>query len=158
MFNHYTDLLRHYRKTLVLGALVAGILTLILSLVAQKIMPIYEATVTLNMQPSEEELRFNSGFMGVSQFNPATIIVQTHIERLLSQQVANRALDILIEQSGGALPVVPPTAFDRFKAEFRRWYNILNYGYFVVPPQRDAFVTDLINATEVEYVEGSYIL
>lgn len=158
MFNHYTDLLRHYRKTLVLGALVAGILTLTLSLVAQKIMPIYEATVTLNMQPSEEELRFNSGFMGVSQFNPATIIVQTHIERLLSQQVANRALDILIEESGGVLTVEPPTAFDKFKAEFRRWYNILNYGYFVVPPQRDAFVTDLINATEVEYVEGSYIL
>ena len=52
----------------VIGALVAGGLTLALSMLLLRAAPIYEASVTLNMQPSTEELRFNSSFLGVSQF------------------------------------------------------------------------------------------
>ena len=93
MLDHYRELLRHFWKTIVIGALVAGGLTLALSMLLLRAAPIYEASVTLNMQPSTEELRFNSSFLGVSQFNPATIIAQTHIERLLSRKVAGRAIE-----------------------------------------------------------------
>ncbi|WP_313137840.1 hypothetical protein [Paracoccus jeotgali] len=158
MLDHYKELLRHFWKTVVFGALVAGGLALGMSLLFLRAMPIYEASVTLNMQPSEEELRFNSGFLGVSQFNPATIIAQTHIERLLSRKVAGRAIDILIEQSGGALPAEPPNAFRRFKAAVWRWYNILNFGYFIPQPPEETNISDLISATKVEIVEGSYVL
>lgn len=158
MLDHYLELLRHFWRTIVLGALVAGGLALGLSLLLQRAMPLYEASVTLNMQPSEEELRFNSAFLGVSQFNPATIIAQTHIERLLSRNVAGRAIDILTEEAGGTLPADPPSAFERFRAAIWRSYNILNFGYFQPQPEFETFISDLLNATEVEIVEGSYIL
>jgi len=158
MLDHYRELLRHFWKTIVIGALVAGGLTLALSMLLLRAAPIYEASVTLNMQPSTEELRFNSSFLGVSQFNPATIIAQTHIERLLSRKVAGRAIDILTEEAGGTLQIEPPTAFRRFKAAVWRWYNILNFGYCQPQPVRETYFSDLLGATKVETVEGSYIL
>lgn len=158
MLAHYTELMRHFWRTILLGALVAGGLAFGVSMVLLRAMPLYEASVTMNMQPSEEELRFNRGFLGVSQFNPATIIAQTHVERLLSRPVARRAIEILVEASGGEMPAAPPSAFRRIKAEIWRWYNILNFGYFKASPVEETYVSDLIGATEIELVEGSYIL
>ncbi|WP_281827536.1 GumC family protein [Jannaschia rubra] len=158
MLDHYIELIRHFWRTILLGALVAGGLSLAMSLVLLRAMPLYEASVVMNMQPSEEELRFNRGFLGVSQFNPATIIAQTHIERLLSRQVAGRAIDILTEGSGGALAPAPRTFLREVKSALWRWYNILNFGYFEPQPERQTAISDLIGATEVEIVEGSYIL
>lgn len=143
---------------IVIGALGAAAMALALSLLLQSAMPIYKSRVTVNMQPSEEALMFNKGFMGVSQFNPATIIVQTHIERILSREVAERAIDILLEEAGGALPESAPGALDRFKASVWRNWARLNYGYFIPANARTRMVNELISATEVEVVEGSYIL
>lgn len=158
MLDHYKELLGQFWRRIAVGAVVAGGLALVMSIVMLKAMPAYEASVTLNMQPSEEELRFNSGFLGVSQFNPATIIAQTHIERLLSRKVAGRAIDILTEEADGNAKPPPPSAFKAVKAAIWRWYNILNFGYFTPLPERETAINDLIGATEVEIVEGSYII
>lgn len=158
MLKHYLDLLRHFRLVILAGALGTGVLACLFSIVLLNTMPLYKSTVTLNMQPSEEALMFNSAFMGVTQFSPATIITQTHIERLLSRRVAERALDILIEESGGNLPSDPPTAFDKLKSAIWQTWTILNYGYFQPPTERDQWLNDLMSATDVEMVEGSYIL
>lgn len=158
MLTHYRELLRQSLGTILVAALIAGAAAFGLSLLLLRAMPIYESSVTLNMQPSTEDLQFNSAFMGVSQFNPATIIAQTHIERILSRPVIERAVDIVLEQSGGAALIDPPNAFDRFRAGVFRWLRIMNSGFFAPPTQREAYVGDLRSATSVEIVEGSYIL
>lgn len=158
MLSHYKELLRHFWRVILLGAVGAGLTALALSLLLLKASPIYESSVVLNMQPSDEELQFNRGFMGVSQFNPATIIAQTHIERLTSRPVAERAIDILLAEAGGALPSEPPTAFDRFRAWFFRTWNMLNYGYYIPPTERQVLISDMLKAINIEIVEGSYIL
>jgi len=158
MLTHYRQLLRHYRDVILKGSLIAGGLALVLSLLLLRAMPIYESSVTLNMQPSVEELQFNRGFLGVSQFNPATIIAQSHIEMLLSRPVAERAIDKLIAQNDGQLPAQEPTIFDRLRTGFFATIRFLNFGYFTPLSERDTYINDLIGATSVEIVEGSYIL
>lgn len=158
MLSHYKELLRHFWRVILLGAVGAGLAALALSLLLLKASPVYESSVILNMQPSEEELQFNRGFLGVSQFNPATIIAQTHIERLVSRPVAERTIDILLAEAGGTLPAEPPTAFDAFRAWFFRTWATLNYGYFTPPSERQVQISDLNKATDIEIVEGSYIL
>lgn len=158
MLTHYRQLLRHYQDVILKGSLVAGGLALVLSLLLLRAMPVYEASVTLNMQPSVEELQFNRGFLGVSQFNPATIIAQSHIETLMSRPVAERAIDKLIAQNDGQLPVEPPSSFDRFRTAFFATIRYLNSGYFTPLSERETYINDLIGATSVEIVEGSYIL
>ena len=158
MISHYSDLLRHYWKMILSGAAGAGLLAYLLSVLLLDAMPFYKASVAVNMQPSEEALMFNRGFLGVSQFNPATIIAQTHIERILSREVAERTLDILLAEPGAAAAPEPPNALDRIKAAFWRTWNNLNYGYFVQPTEREQQINDLMGAIDVEMVEGSYIL
>ncbi|WP_308918060.1 hypothetical protein [Jannaschia sp. LMIT008] len=158
MLAHYRELFRQFRWTILGAAVVGGLGALAISMVLLRTMPIYESSVTLNMQPSAEDLQFNSAFLGVSQFNPATIIAQTHIERILSRPVMERAVDIVIEQSGGGGLSAPPDAFDRLRTDVFRWLRILNSGFFVPPTEIEAYINDLRGATSVEIVEGSYIL
>ncbi|MFP7569962.1 hypothetical protein [Marivita sp. S2033] len=158
MLKHYLDLVRQFWMVILIGVLTTGALALGGSLLLQKSMPLFKSSVVLNMQPSDEALVFNRAFMGVTQFSPAVIITQTHIERLLSRQVAEHALDILLEESGGVIPTQVPDAFDRFKAAAWKNWNLLNYGYFSPPGERERMVNDLMGATDVEMVEGSYIL
>jgi uncharacterized protein involved in exopolysaccharide biosynthesis len=110
------------------------------------------------MQPSDEELLFNRSFMGVSQFNPATIIAQSHVEHLLSRPVAERTLDLLLDEYGDQAVAEPMTAFGRLKAAFWRNWSTLNYGYYVPPSTRDQLVNEIQQSLDVEIVEGSYIL
>ncbi|MEM7074118.1 MAG: hypothetical protein AAGA28_08005 [Pseudomonadota bacterium] len=158
MLTHYRELLDHFRTSILLGALASGLVACALSAFLLREMPLYESTVILNMQPSEEELRFNAGFLGVSQFNPATIIAQTHTENLLARPVMTRAIELVIEQSGGSLPVEQPTTYDRIREEVSRWVHVLNFGYFEQQSEMDIYVSNLRQATKIDIVEGSYIL
>lgn len=158
MTNHYLDLFRQFRMIILLAVVGTGALSYMASVLLRDSMPLFESSVVLNLQPSEEALLFNRSFMGVTQFNPAVIISQTNIERLLSRKVAERALDIIIEESGGNIPTKPPGSFDEFRAAAWRAWNILNYGYFSPPDERDQMINDLRSATSIEMVEGSYIL
>jgi succinoglycan biosynthesis transport protein ExoP len=158
MLSHFVDLLRLSRRQIAACALIAGLIAYALSQLLLEANPIYEASISITMQPSEEELIFNRTFMGVSQFNPATIITQSHIERLLSRPVAERALDMLLAKYGKDGMAEPPTTFGRVKAAFWRTWNTLNYGYHVQPTPRDQLVTEIQQSLDIEIVEGSYIL
>lgn len=156
MITHYTMLLLRYWKVIVLAALAAGALAASLSVVLLHVSPVYKSRVTMNLQPSEEALRFNRNFLGVSQLNPADIITQAHVERLLSRPVIERAMAILTEDGG--VPVQTPDALDEFIETLRRNWALLNYGFFSPPSERDAAVNDLIEAIDVQVVAGSYIM
>ncbi|ULB11729.1 hypothetical protein ORIO_17890 [Cereibacter azotoformans] len=158
MLTHFRDLIRASHRMILACAIGAGLVAFALSAILLHARPLYEATVTVTMEPSEEELRFNRSFMGVSQFNPATIIAQSHIERLLSRPVAERAIDLLIEEMGGQLPAKEPTLLSAITTGIWQAWNTLNYGYFVPLSEREQMVADLQNALDVEIVEGSYIL
>jgi polysaccharide biosynthesis transport protein len=158
MLSHYLDLLRLSWKQILACAFGAGLLAYALSQFLLEANPIYDASVAITMQPSDEELLFNRTFMGVSQFNPATIIAQSHVERLLSRPVAERALDILLAEYGGAGMSQEPTAFAKLKAAFWRTWNTLNYGYHIPPTPRQQMINDIQESLDIEIVEGSYIL
>lgn len=158
MFEHYKELFRLYRGSIAWAAIVAGLISLGLSALLLTVLPNYKSTVTINMQPSEEALRFSREFTGAGQFNPATIITQTHIERLLSDPVAERALDILLAEPDGALTADEPDLFDAFRTVVWEWWARLNYGFFVQPDEHELYLNKLKRSISVDFVEGSYIL
>ena len=130
MLRHLLELLRTSHRMILASAVAAGLVALVLSVVLLNARPLYEASVTVSMEPSEEELRFNRSFMGVSQFNPATIIAQSHIERLLSRPVAERALELLTADLG-QIPARPPSLLSALSTRVWQVWNTLNYGYSV---------------------------
>ncbi|MEM1315199.1 MAG: hypothetical protein AAGI51_11630, partial [Pseudomonadota bacterium] len=158
MLTHYKDLLRQYWKLVVASGLGAGALAGALSVVLLEAMPIYRSNVTLSLQPSEEALRFNDAFLGVSQLNPANIITQAHIERILSRAVVERALDILTADAPGDLADREPQLLDRLKAAAWRSWATLNYGYYEPVDPREQALADLTDAIDIEVVAGSYIM
>lgn len=159
MLSHYSELLSLYRLRILIGSLVSGVLVLCLSLLLLKTSPTYTASVTMNMQPSEEALLFNRQFLGQSQFNPATIITQTHIERLLSRPIAERALDELLADSPEDEPLEPEvTLLGQIKGFLWRTWTRANFGQFKEVSERDQLLNDLRASLNVETVEGSYIL
>lgn len=158
MLDHYRELFRLFRRSIFLSIAVAGLVALGFSLLLLKFVPVYVSSVTMNMQPSEEALRFNREFKDAGQFNPSTIITQTHIERLLSDPVRERALDILMERAKGDRPVDPPDMIDKIKDAVWRSWATLNYGFFIPPDKRTEYLAILKNAISVDFVEGSYII
>lgn len=157
MLRHFLELLRASHRMILASAAAAGLVALVLSVLLLNARPLYEASVTVSMEPSEEELRFNRSFMGVSQFNPATIIAQSHIERLLSRPVAERALALLTAELG-QIPAKPPSLLSTLSTRVWQVWNTLNYGYSVQLDDQQQMLADLQNAIAVEIVEGSYIL
>lgn len=157
MLRHFLELLRASHRMILASAAAAGLVALVLSVLLLNARPLYEASVTVSMEPSEEELRFNRSFMGVSQFNPATIIAQSHIERLLSRPVAERALALLTAELG-QIPAKPPSLLSALSTRVWQVWNTLNYGYSVQLDDQQQMLADLQNAISVEIVEGSYIL
>lgn len=157
MLRHFLELLRASHRMILASAVAAGLVALVLSVLLLNARPLYEASVTVSMEPSEEELRFNRSFMGVSQFNPATIIAQSHIERLLSRPVAERALELLTAELG-QIPAKPPSLLSALSTRVWQVWNTLNYGYSVQLDDQQQMLADLQNAISVEIVEGSYIL
>ncbi|WP_298497809.1 hypothetical protein [uncultured Maritimibacter sp.] len=157
MFQHYADLFKIYWFRILVGAVVAGAITLVLSTLLLVKSPSYTASVTMNMQPSEQALTFNREFLGQSQFNPATIIAQTHIERLLSRPVAERTLEKMLAQAGDEV-AEEPSGLAALKAWLWRTYTRANYGTFKELSEHDKMVNTILGMLTVEAVEGSYIL
>ncbi|MHA6346616.1 GumC domain-containing protein [Roseivivax sp. CAU 1761] len=158
MLTHYSDLVRQFWKLIAAAALGTGVLACVVSLVLLQAKPLYRSSVTLNMQPSEEALWFNRAFLGVSQFNPATIITQAHIERLLSRPVAARAVDILTEDGVLDDALEAPNLVERLQAALWQGWTLLNYGYHEPVAERDRMIDDLMDATALDVVADSYIL
>jgi succinoglycan biosynthesis transport protein ExoP len=160
---HYLELLRYYRRPVIL--IVSGVTsaTLAVCLLFMYVSPIYVAETKIVILPTEPELAFTRTWLGSGTFDPASIMVQTHEQYLLSRTVAERALDNLLAdfQQGP-----PPTglkaelqqAFKEAKGLLWRIYATLNYGSFVPVGERQELLNDLQDALDFEWVEGSFVM
>jgi uncharacterized protein involved in exopolysaccharide biosynthesis len=166
MVRHYLQLLLYYRW--LVAGLVLGIpsLVAVFSVLFLKVMPIYTASAKVSMLPTESELAFTHAFLQSSQFAPANMMTQTHMEYLVSRPVAAATLDRLIAESG--TPSAEPKStgwvasigqkFREFKWALQRWYNILNYGVDIPLEPYEDLIESLIDNIKVEAIEGTYIL
>ncbi|WP_415893028.1 hypothetical protein ACMXYN_00605 [Neptuniibacter sp. PT8_73] len=164
MITHYLELFKFYRKFILTGTLATGGLVFLLSVFVLVASPLYKGVATITMQPTEAELAYTQGWLGVSQFNPAAILTQTHTEQLLSRPVAEKALSLLLQQE--LAKGVEETGIKGFfkkagraaKRLFWRTWNTLNYGKHIPLSESEELLVTLMEATDIEVVEGSYII
>lgn len=164
MINHFLELFSFYRRLLLGGALYTALFALLLSMFLLLANPLYKAVATVTMQPTEAELAYTQGWLGVSQFNPASILTQTHIEQILSRPVAEKALQLLSQEA--AETQTNSSGFKQgleklgrgLKQLFWQTWNTLNYGKHVPLSEEEELLVTLMEATDVEVVEGSYII
>ncbi|MEZ5911945.1 MAG: hypothetical protein R3D84_06720 [Paracoccaceae bacterium] len=165
MVSHYFELLLHYRRmvTRIFLVLVGGVA--VFSALLLFITPLYTASVKVNLLPTNAELAFTSNFVRGSSTNPATLMSQTHMEYLLSREVAQDTVDRIIAEYGDPSDAAPSglrawigKGFQAIRRTIRTSYNILNSGKHVpLDPYTDAILT-LQDSIDVEMVEGTYIL
>lgn len=166
MRSHYLQLIGHYRYlalTIIL-TLTGGVGAF--SLLLLHVAPLYTATATVSLLPTDSELAFSQTFVRSTTFNPANLMTQTHVENLISREIARETVDKLTGEGGASLDQPPQprwmaAAADwmrSFRQGFRRYYNILNFGKHVpVDPYAD-LVNGLQEAISIETLEGTYIL
>lgn len=161
VLQHFLQLAHYHRKLLLAIMLATGGIAWLLSLVLLFASPMYSGITRVMMLPDQAELEFTRGWVAESQFSALQVMPQTHMEYLLSQPVLERTIDKIFEAFAGQ-QASQPSFFKRLftaaKAAFWRTYNTLNYGYHVpLTPRQEAYA-DLLEGTEIEMVEASYIL
>lgn len=167
IFVHYSELLRYYRKWIIamFFGLVGGAAAISTLLLA--VAPIYTATAKVNLLPTDSELAFSRTFVQNSSVNPANLLSQTHIEYILSREIAQDTIDRMVEtlgpppaqgSGGGGLKADLRRGFQWLKNGLRRSYNMLNSGKHVpIDPYTDTVLT-LQDSITAEMIEGTYIL
>lgn len=165
ILSHYLQIVWHYRKisAILFFSVTLGVASL--GTVLLYATPIYTGIAKVSLLPTESELAFTRTFVQSSQFSPANMISQTHIENLISRPVAEGAIKRLLDTFGapetsdvGGLVDRVRRGLQGAKRAIRRVYNILNSGRHVpLDPYTDAILT-LQDSVEVEMVEGTYIL
>lgn len=164
VIQHYLQLIWHYKSSLAVASsiIISGITGL--SVLLLLVFPMYTGSATVMMMPTEAELAFTKGWLSGSQFSPANIMVQTHMEYLLSRPVAERALDKIIataprqaaETEGWKASF--SKGFSAVRQTIWRVYHTLNSGkYFPLEPHENA-LRELMGGIELEIVEGSFVL
>lgn len=163
LFKHYIQLSKYHKK------LFAGIIfsvtaiTCGLSIALLYINPIYSGTAKILMKPTEAEISFTRGWVMDSQFSPASVMAQTHMEYIMSRPVLERTVRKIIAELP---PQPPPEGFKAKMSEFAskakqvfwKTYNTLNYGkYIPLTPFQDAYA-ELEDGVDIEIIESSYLL
>ncbi len=163
ILKHYLELLSHYRRLIIIIVAATTGAAAVFSAIILFTAPLYTATSSIVMLPTEAELTFTRGWLGFSQYNPANVLSQTQMEYLLSRPVAERTLGRVAEQLAAT---ERPTGFKAFVASaisktrrfIRKTYTILNSGKFVpLDPYEDA-LQELMEGIGIEMIEGSYVL
>lgn len=165
MIQQYAELLRHYRRLVatIFFGIVGGVG--LISAFFLFVMPLYTATTTVSLLPTQSELAYSDAFSRGGSMNPANLMSETHIEYLLSREVAQGTVDRLIAEYGTPEPAmrsgfraVLGNGFRLFKNTLRQVYNVLNSGKHVpIDAYTDAVLT-LQDSIDAEMVEGTYIL
>lgn len=163
MIKHYLELLVHYRKLLIIilatTTLVAAVFSAILLFAA----PMYTATASVVMLPTEAELTFTRGWLGFSQYNPANVLSQTQMEYLLSRPVAEKTFEKI---ASGIAEGPKKTGFKAWVSSVMRgarrliWrvFLTLNSGKFVPLDPYEEALQSLRKGIDIEMIEGSYVL
>lgn len=165
MIQQYAELLRHYRRLVatIFFGIVGGVG--LVSTFFLFVMPLYTATTTVSLLPTQSELAYSDAFSRGGSLNPANLMSETHIEYLLSRETAQRTVDRLIAEYGTPEPVVRSgfravlgDGFRLFKNTLRRVYNLLNSGKHVPIDAYTDAVLSMQDSIDAEMVEGTYIL
>ncbi|MEX0303829.1 MAG: hypothetical protein AB3N24_15530 [Leisingera sp.] len=172
MTAHYRQLLNYYRGLIAFTFLILVGGTAALSTFFLFVAPLYTSSAKVSLLPTQTELAYSQTFVRSTTFNPANLLTQTHVEYLLSREIAAKTVDRLRRElpSGGqpagtaepdaALSLKDQIAqrFHSFRRNFRRIYNTLNSGEHIPrDPYTDA-VLSLQDSIGVEMVEGTYIM
>ncbi|MEZ5798374.1 MAG: hypothetical protein R3D63_13345 [Paracoccaceae bacterium] len=165
MLQHYLELLAYYRRMVrrIFIGVVGGVA--LFSAFFLFISPLYTATAKVSLLPTDSELAFTQNFVRGASVNPANLMSQTHIENLLSLEVARETVDRMIAelgspQSSGATGIRARVAsgFRALRNMIRRTYNILNSGKHVPLDEYTDTVLTLQDSIAAEMIEGTYIL
>ncbi len=160
-FQHYLQLVRHYRKLLLLILAGSAAIAAVMSLYWLISSPVYTATTKVVMLPSDGELAFTDVWLRGSDMSPANIMTETHIEYLVSRPVIELTLDKIsvdadVETEGFVtwLKQLPLN----IKEFLRSIYHYVNYGEYVPLTPRQVAIDQLHRGIDVRAVEGSYLL
>ncbi|MFY0311268.1 hypothetical protein ACFMBG_15360 [Leisingera sp. D0M16] len=169
---HYLQLLRYYRVLVAFTFvfLVGG--TAAFSTLLLHASPVYRASAKVSLLPTPIELAYSQNFVRSTTINPANLLTQTHIEYLLSREIAAKTLERIAaefppRQPPAAVPeAAAPAGLGQqiiqrvvsFRRYFRQLYNTLNSGRHVVLDPRTDTVLALQDSIHVEMVEGTYIM
>jgi succinoglycan biosynthesis transport protein ExoP len=163
MIKHYLELLSHYRRLVIIIVVALTSAAAVLSAIILFTAPLYTATASVVMLPTEAELTFTRGWLGFSQYNPANVLTQTQMEYLLSRPVAEKTLHKVIEDIAAkpkptGFKALVGSAVSKSRRLLRQTYMILNSGKFVpLDPQEEA-LQELMEGIKIEMIEGSYVL
>lgn len=171
MLKHYGELalLNRWRIGIIYAVIVGGALTL--SALILLTAPIYTASAKVSLLPTDSELTFSRRFVQSTSLNPANLLAQTHIEYMLSREVAESVVDRLLEyhpmdtESAEDVITVSASPMQRFarnvsdmRGALRREYVRLNSGKHVILDPYTNLVQAVQGAIDVDTVEGTYIL
>jgi len=161
---HYLQLTRYYWRLIAL--IVGGVFgaTFVISTALLFVLPIYKASSTVTVLPTEAELAYTEELLRGSSMDPTNIMIQTHLEYMLSRPVAERALEKLLAAAPEAPP--PPTGwratlrqgFNTLRRNLRYVYNIVNSGKHVPLTAYEEMLEELGEMIALELMEGSFIL
>ncbi|WP_193748253.1 hypothetical protein [Leisingera sp. ANG-M1] len=172
MTAHYRQLLIYYRGLIAFTFLVLVGGTAALSTFFLFVSPLYTSAAKVSLLPTQTELAYSQTFVRSTTINPANLLTQTHVEYLLSREIAAKTVDRLSRELPPSQPPADPAGpseapglkdqvaqyFTSFRRNFRRIYNTLNSGKHVIrDPLTDAVLT-LQDAIGVEMIEGTYIM
>ncbi|KIC23354.1 MULTISPECIES: hypothetical protein [unclassified Leisingera] len=181
MIAHYRQLLRYYWGLVAFAFVILVGGTATISTFFLYVSPAYVASAKVSLLPTKTELAFSQNFVRSTTINPANLLAQTHIEYLLSREIAAKTVDRMAaelsagpspeqpadEEAAGPVGAEPQPArlkqqvaerFTSFRRSARRIYNILNSGRHVqLDPYTDA-VLSLQDSIKVDMIEGTYIL
>ena len=160
-FQHYFQLIRHYRQILLRIILGTTILAAVMSLYWLLSSPVFTATTKVVILPSDSELAFTDIWLRGSDMSPANIMTETHIEYLLSRPVIESTIEKISAQSEPeeqSLGSKLRELLSQGKEMLRRLYHIVNYGEYVPLSTHQIAIDQLRRGIDVRAVEGSYLL
>ena len=161
---HYLELLRYYRWLVTVLVVSITLTACGLSLLVLFVAPLYTASTSVTMLPTRSELAFTSDMLQSGQINAATMLIQTHMEYLLSRPVAEKTIAKMNEamasdSDAGVLEAsLLATLARETISSLRRVYNLLNYGEHIPLNPYESAIDDLRNSIDLETVEGSFVL
>jgi capsular polysaccharide biosynthesis protein len=161
ILQHYFELFRHYRRMVVTITLSVGLAAVSFSVFFLLKMPAYTATASVTILPTQDELSFSRRFVreGSGVGNPSDVMMQTHIEYLLSRPNVEKTLHQLTEQmekSDEEEPRLHPVEW--MMDQLQAGYRFINYGTTAQASEHDIAIRNLRRAIDVRVVEGSYIM
>ncbi len=169
ILQHYLELLVQYRRLVVAGTLAAAVGAGALAWVFLVHLPVYIATASVTILPSEAELSFSRRFLRDGSGrgdNPADVMMQTHVEYLLSRRVAELTLERLeheappeeAEAEAEAEPGLLRGLAGQAVASLRAAYKAINTGTAAEADPHEKAVNGIRKALDVALVENSYIM